>query len=176
MTAVTHDASDVSTTKTPVSPQLTISTLRSDFLTKVRTEGLDDLGQPVVRLAAEGGEPCRDVLRRARPGEQLILASYTPFAQSGPYREFGPVFLLANGSDEPVRFDTLPKAGSRSDYLQEQFVIRAYSHEQTMVHSELIQAGDLDATVDRLFEKPDAAYLHVRFPTAGCFACRIDRA
>jgi hypothetical protein len=49
--------------------------LRDSFLLKARSEGVDDLGQPVERWVAEGGEPCRDALRRARPGEALILAS-----------------------------------------------------------------------------------------------------
>ena len=53
-----------------------IKKIREDFLQKLRIEGLDDLNQKVVYLIAQGGEPCRDVLRRARVGEELILASY----------------------------------------------------------------------------------------------------
>jgi hypothetical protein len=68
---------------------ITIAPIPIAFLNRVRHEGLDDLGQPVKRVEAQGGEPCRDVLRRAQPGEQLILASFTPFTKPGPYHEIG---------------------------------------------------------------------------------------
>ena len=68
--------------------KIQIAPLPEEFLTRVRTQGIDDLGQPVKRLVSvEGGEPCRDVLRRALPGEELILASFSPFGQVGPYHE-----------------------------------------------------------------------------------------
>src|SRR5688500_16816008 len=102
-----------------------IPPLPTDYLERVRHQGTDALGQPVKRVRASGGEPCRDVLRRARPGEELLLASFSPFTQVGPYKEYGPVFLLADASDEPVTRDLLPVIGAEP-YLREQFVIRAY--------------------------------------------------
>jgi hypothetical protein len=153
-----------------------IALLPAPFLDRVRSEGLDDLGQPVKRVVAQGGEPCRDVLRRAAAGEELILASFTPFTKSGPYKEYGPVFVLARPSDEAPRRDELPQAGGPADYLRAQFVIRAYSAAEEILDAELVQAADLAATVERFFASPDTAFLHARFPTYGCFALRIDRA
>src|SRR6058998_1044611 len=108
------------------------------FLRRVRSEGIDDQGQPVKHVVAEGGEPCRDVLRRARPSERLILASFTPFSKPGPYKEYGPIFVLAHASDEPVWRDALPPAGSPTNYLREQFVVRAYSAEEEIIDAALI--------------------------------------
>src|SRR5258706_13487368 len=68
--------------------KILIRPLPDSFLDRVRQQRLDDLGQPVRRLTAKGGEPCRDILRRARPGEEIILASYCPFEAAGPFREF----------------------------------------------------------------------------------------
>src|SRR6266852_6401185 len=87
---------------------ITIAPIPAAFLNRVRIEGLDDLGQAVKHVEAEGGEPCRDVLRRAQPGEKLILASFTPFTKPGPYHEYGPVFVLAEDGNEPVHRDRLP--------------------------------------------------------------------
>src|SRR6476469_8207130 len=103
-----------------------ITNIRSAFLSKARAEGLDDQGHPVKRLVAAGGEPCRDVLRRARPGEQLILASYCPFEGNGPFREYGPVFILADESGEDVDLANLPTidADQADPYLRDQFVLR----------------------------------------------------
>ena len=158
----------------PTTP-IIIAPIPAAFLNRVRREGVDDLGQPVRRIDAQGGEPCRDVLRRAQPGEQLILASFTPFTKPGPYHEYGPVFVLAEESGEEVLRSTLPVAGSPNDYLREQFVVRAYSEAEEIVDAALIGADDFEATIERFFRSDDVAFLHLRYPTYGCFSCRIDR-
>jgi hypothetical protein len=158
------------------STAVTIAPVPQSFLDRVRREGIDDLGQPVKRLVAEGGEPCRDVLRRASAGEELILASFTPFSKSGPYKEYGPIFVLAHDGGESIRRDALPPAGSPTDYLREQFVIRAYSSEEEIVDAVMVSASAIEETLDRFLQSPGTAFLHVRFPTYGCFAMRIDRA
>jgi hypothetical protein len=107
--------------------------------------------------------------------EELILASFTPFTKAGPYKEYGPVFILANASDEPVNRDALPPAGLPTNYLRDQFAVRAYSANEAILDAALVRAPDLAETVDRFFSSPETAFVHVRFPTYGCFACRIDR-
>lgn len=152
-----------------------IQPLPDEFLERVRSRQTDDQGQPVKRIRAAGGEPCRDVLRRARPGEELILASFTPFTIAGPYKEYGPIFVLAEASDEAVRRDALP-TDAATPYLREQFVIRAYSHREEIVNAALTNPADAMKVASGFLESPDVAFLHVRFPTYGCFACRLDRA
>jgi len=150
-----------------------IRPIPQDFLDRVRNENVDDLRQPVRRIRAKGGEPCRDALRRALPGEELILASFSPFASIGPYREFGPIFVLAN-DDEAVAAESL-QIGGPTDYLREQFVIRAYSKDEEILDARLADAAGAQGIVNEFFARADVAFLHVRFPTYGCFACRIDR-
>jgi hypothetical protein len=151
--------------------QIAVAPLPADFLRRVRTEGIDDQGQPVKHLIAEGGEPCRDVLRRAEPGERLILASFTPFSKPGPYKEFGPVFVLAEGESDGAGRDALPLDG----YLRERFVIRAYSHAEEIIDAELVTPSEAPSTVERFLAREETAFLHVRFPVYGCFALRVDR-
>ncbi len=151
-----------------------VAPIPSAFLHRVRTEGRDDLGQPVKRVRAEGGEPCRDVLRRAKEGEQLLLASFTPFTKTGPYKEYGPIFVLANDSGETVDRHAIV-AGSPNDYLRSQFAIRAYSHNEEIIDAALAGAPEAQAVIDRFFARPETAFLHLRFPSYGCFACRLDR-
>lgn len=147
-----------------------IAPLPASFLQKVRNEGIDDLGQPVKRVVAAGGEPCRDVLRRAVAGEELILASFSPFSKVGPYHEYGPVFVLANDADS-VSLESLPTDG----YLRDRFVIRAYSEGEEILDAALVTPAEATATVDRFLERGETAFLHVRFPVYGCFALRVDR-
>ena len=151
-----------------------IASLPDSFLRRARIEGLDDQGQPVKRVRAEGGEPCRDVLRRAREGEELILASFSPFSKPGPYKEYGPVFILANASDESVLRDTV-QTGADTDYLRAQFAIRAYSADEEILDAALVPASEAQSVVEKFFARGETAFLHVRFPTYGCFACRLDR-
>lgn len=152
-----------------------IAPLPESFLSRVRTEGRDDLGQPVKHVIASGGEPCRDVLRRARRGEQLILASHSPFSRPGPYKEFGPIFVLAEASRERVDRDAVA-AGGDDDYLRAKFAIRAYSEDESIVDAALVDAENAQEVVERFFSSGDVAFLHARFPSYGCFALRLDRA
>jgi hypothetical protein len=147
-----------------------IAPLPSSFLRRVREEGVDDQGQPVWRVTAEGGEPCRDVLRRAEPGEELILASFSPFTKETPYREFGPVFVLANPSSEDVAREAFPANG----YFRERLVLRAYDARESIRDAEFV-TGDASEALARLLAHPDTAFVHARFPTYGCFGCRIDK-
>jgi len=151
---------------------ITIASLPQSFVIAARTQSRDALAQPVRRVVAEGGEPCRDVLRRAQPGEKLILCSFSPFTVEGPYREFGPVFVLANESAEEVSRNKLPLDG----YFRDRFVLRAYSKEEAILAAELVTPDDAEQTLERFLSRDDVAFVHARFPTYGCFACRIDRA
>lgn len=153
---------------------IAIAAIPTDFLNRARS-GIDALGQPVKRVVANGGEPCRDALRRARPGERLILASFSPFSKEGPYREFGPIFIRETADPDAPRLDLLPNAGGADDYLQRQFVVRAYSAEEEIRDAALVAAADFEAAVDRFLSDAATSFLHVRFPTYGCFALRIDR-
>ena len=151
---------------------LSIAPVPQPFLDRARQDGLDALGQPVRRMIAEGGEPCRDVLRRAQPGEELILASFSPFHEEGPYREFGPVFILANPSEEDRRRETLPLSG----YFRDRFVLRAYSSREEILDAAMVTSDEAEGTLQDFLARPDVAFVHARFPVYGCFACRIDRA
>jgi len=151
-----------------------IAPLRASFVQRARREGLDDLNQPVERHVAAGGEPCRDALRRARPGEALLLASYCPFEQAGPYREYGPVFLLADEAAEVLAGERLPIGGERP-YLGASFVLRAYSAAERIVDGAVLTASEAEAHLQGLLARPEVAFVLARFPGYGCYACRIER-
>lgn len=152
---------------------IAIAPLPTTFLDKVRNEGIDDLGQPVRRLIAKGGEPCRDVLRRTEPGEELILSSFSPFSQPGPFHEYGPVYVLANPEGDGSPRNELPMP---TNYLQQQFVLRAYSADESIRDAKLVTRDDAQETLERFLEHPETAFVHARFPTYGCFALRVDKA
>ena len=156
----------------PESSTLRILPLPQDFVWRARA-GIDDLGQRVERHTAQGGEPLRDLLRRAEPGEAILLASYCPFTQVGPYREYGPVFLSANGEGAPQRA-SLPVEGE-VPYLGASFVLRAYSREERIVDARVSSPQAAAADLDALFARAEVAFVLARFTAYGCYALRVER-
>lgn len=150
-----------------------ITPIRHDFLQQVRQTGLDDLGQAVEHHIAQGGEPCRDVLRRAVAGEALILASYCPFELAGPYREYGPVFVLANASEERPDYALFPITAA-NPYFGDCFVLRAYSSNERIVDAILSSPANAKSDIKAFFDRPDVAFILARFPTYGCYGCRVE--
>ncbi|HEU4852572.1 MAG TPA: DUF1203 domain-containing protein [Telluria sp.] len=149
--------------------------LKSGFIARARQAGLDDRDQPVERLVAEGGEPCRDVLRRARPGEELILASYCPFEVEGPYKEYGPIFILANGGGQEPESHRLPIDGP-NPYFGSPFVLRAYSRQERILDAVITSPEEAEGRLEDFLMREDVAFVMARFGAYGCYACRIERA
>ena len=156
----------------PTSAALRILPLPSDFVQRA-CAGTDDLGQPVERHVAEGGEPLRDTLRRAAPGEAILLASYCPFTQAGPYREYGPVFLAADAQAAPPPA-SLPVEGD-APYLGASFVLRAYSRDERIVDARVSSPQAAAADLAAFFARADVAFVLARFTAYGCYALRVER-
>jgi Protein of unknown function (DUF1203) len=147
-----------------------ISIPREAFLHQVRSTDRDDQGQPVRRFRAEGGEPIRDRLRRAQAGEALILGSYGPFAQPGPFRELGPVYVAAEPSGEPLP-TTLTALVDRG-YFTQPFVLRKYDASGDLVKAEVVALGDAETRL-RVYLS-GAAFVDARFTAFGCWAARFS--
>lgn len=162
-------------TNTTTSLPYTIVPLRPAFLAKARGTGLDDQEQAVEHHIASGGEPCRDVLRRAVAGEAILLASYCPFEQASPYREYGPVFVMAEANPQAPMSNSLA-ALLDIGYLGAQFVLRAYSTAERIVDGMVVLRTEAEAALQTLLRRPEVQFVLVRFAGYGCYACRIERA
>ena len=153
----------------------TIVPLHAAFLANARSVGLDNQAQPVERHAASGGEPCRDVLRRASPGEAIVLASYCPFELATPYKEFGPVFVMADADTDRHQPNSLTEL-MHNGYLAGQFVLRAYSAAERIVNGVVVTPEQAEDQLQALLRDTDVHFVLVRFAGYGCYACRIERA
>lgn len=153
-----------------------IMPLRADFLDKVRISGIDDQNQEVEISYAVGGEPCRDVLRGAKPGEKLILASYCPFTKSGPYKEYGPIFVLANQGDESFDDTKLPlPTGVDTDYLGNIFVLKAYCENERILDSKLANPENANMILNEYFSNDKVCFVIARYAAYGCYSFRVQR-
>lgn len=129
--------------------------------------------QGAVRRTADGrtpGYPCRISLTDAAPGDELILVNYEHHAVDSPYRMRFAIFVR-KGEETYDRIDEVPE-----QLRLRTLAVRAFDADAMMVGCELVDGRHLQAAIDRLFAQPRAAYLHVHFAVAGCYAARIERA
>jgi len=115
------------------------------------------------------GFPCRQCLRDAEIGDEMILVSYDPFEDSSPYRCASPIFIHRS-----------PCIPFGSEELPEQLTgrtlsVRGFDDAAMMRDAALIDGDDLEDTIKGLFDNPDIEYLHVHNPARGCWAAKVAR-
>jgi hypothetical protein len=148
-----------------------VQPLAEAFVSRVRASLIDDFGRQVCAMPAKGGEPLRDQLRRATPGEPIILCSYQAVPLPSAYAEVGPIFISAE-VESPSR--AVPNA-LPPGYFTRTFALRGYNASNEIVESTLTDLTDAIDTIRRLLAMPDVGSLHARFAGHGCFAARIMR-
>jgi hypothetical protein len=138
---------------------------------RVRTERVDALGHPVVAVVdAEGGSPCRYCLEDARPGETMLLFSYSPVPTDGPYREVGPIYI----HERPCA--RRPVSGEIPAQLRRRLLaLRGYDAEGNLVTSDVVDGKELESLLEPLLARDDVAFVHARNARPGCYACAIVR-
>jgi len=116
------------------------------------------------------GFPCRQCLRDAEIGEEMILVSYDPFEESSPYRSASPIFLHASSCAEFDDADGLPE-----QLTCRNLSVRGFDGAAMMQDGVVIDGRDLHATIDDLFTNPAIEYLHVHNAGRGCWAAKVRR-
>jgi Protein of unknown function (DUF1203) len=119
---------------------------------------------------AKPGFPCRVSLQDAEPGESVLLLNYEHQSAASPYRAAHAIYVREKARETTCEIDSVPKMLS-SRLLS----VRAFDRSGMMVGADVAQGADLAATIRRLFEENDAAYLHVHNAKPGCYAARVDR-
>lgn len=116
------------------------------------------------------GYPCRISLTDSRQGDELLLVNYEHHAVSSPYRMRFAVFVR-RGEEQYNAIDRVPE-----QLRLRMLAARAFDSNAMMVGFELVDGRNLEATIEKLFADPRAAYLHLHFAAPGCYAARVDKA
>jgi hypothetical protein len=117
------------------------------------------------------GFPCRQCLRDAEIGEEMILVSYDPFEQASPYRSASPIFLHRSSCTNTFdHVDELPQ-----QLTCRNLSVRGFDRAAMMQDGVVIDGRDLQATINDLFANPAIAYLHVHNAGRGCWAAKVRR-
>ena len=137
--------------------------------------GLDD-----AQLAAAGakryvvdatpGFPDRIEMRDLDPGEIAILVNYEHLPGESPYRSRHAIFVREGATQAYDRVNEVPEV-MRSRLLS----IRGFDNEDMMLEADVIDGEDVEAAIQRFFEIPEVAYIHVHNAKRGCYSGRIDR-
>lgn len=147
-----------------------ITPLPASFADRVRDTHRDDFGRAVGVTIAQGGEPLRDQLRRAAPGERIMLCSFQCVPLPSLFAEIGPIFISAEPTPTAAVRNGLPPG-----YFNRTFALRAYDAGDRIVESTLVEPAAAPDAIRTLLSRPDTACLHARFAGHGCFAARIIR-
>ena len=123
----------------------------------------------LIYVADDNGYPCRQCLRDAEIGDELILVSYDPFTGSSPYRSASPIFLHRSPCT-PSASDDIPDQLARRTLS-----VRAFDNAEMMVDATLTDGADLADAINRLLANADVHHLHVHNEPRGCWAARVDR-
>jgi hypothetical protein len=125
---------------------------------------------PIMYIADEfPGYPCRQCLRDAEVGEELILVSFDPFSLGSPYRQSGPIFLHRNDCSANRDDSTFP-----DELTRRQLSVRAFDANEMMLDAAVISGVELEALLGRFASDPLAAFVDVHNATRGCWAARYQ--
>lgn len=136
---------------------------------------LDDAGLRERHIARQTvtephGTPCRVSLRDAEPGESVLLLPFAHHRLDSPYQASGPIFVRAGAVRARLQAGEVPDCMRRR-----QLAVRAYDAAGWMLDCELVQGTQLEPTLEALLALPGAAFAHLHYARAGCFAARAER-
>jgi hypothetical protein len=114
--------------------------------------------------------PCRVSLTDREIGERVLLLNHVSHDVANPYRASHAIFI-AEGAEEPAEYvDELPSVfGARV------LSLRAFGSDGMMAEALLVQPGEADAGIRKLFDNPAIVTIHAHNATRGCFAAKIER-
>ena len=114
--------------------------------------------------------PCRISLRDCDLGDEVILLNHVSHDGNNPYRASHAIFVSKSATAAADYVDSIPPALDRRVLS-----LRAFDQEGMMIDAALVQQGEADLAIRRLFANPAAGHIDAHTATRGCFAARIDR-
>ncbi len=127
----------------------------------------------VVRYVADKapGFPDRVEMRDATPGETVLLINHVSQPADTPYRASHAIFVREGATRAFDEVDLVPEV-LRPRLLS----LRAFDAAGMMVDADVVEGGQVERLIERLFQDARASCLHAHFAKRGCYAARIERA
>lgn len=138
----------------------------------VRREKTDpQFGFPVYSAPAGEGLPCRHCLDWIVEGvERATLFTLDPFAGVEKFPLPGPVYIHTEGCKRYPEDGGIP-----ARLMTSARTLNAYASGRRLVAQEYVESENAETTIERLFDRADVDYVHVRSTAAGCYTFRLER-
>jgi hypothetical protein len=128
--------------------------------------------QGIVRMIVteKPSFPCRVSLTDRDVGERVLLLNHVSHDVANPYRASHAIFVAEEAEQAADYIDEVPPVfGPRV------LSIRGFGSDGMMAEALLVQAGEADAGIRKLFANPAIVTIHAHNATRGCFAAKIER-
>jgi hypothetical protein len=112
--------------------------------------------------------PCRLCLRISNVPEDLILLSYQPLPDRGPYAEIGPIFIHAGHCVPYCDIETFPV-----DFASRRVVLRAYANDGQILDALVAEPGKAPKHAAAFLRDARVKEVHVRHESYTCFDFKI---
>ena len=114
--------------------------------------------------------PCRISLTDRDIGEKVMLLNHVSHDVANPYRASHAIFVAEGATEAAEYVDEVPPVfGPRV------LSLRGFDKDGMMAEAKLVQPGEADAGIRKLFENPEIETIHAHNATRGCFAAKITR-
>lgn len=134
-------------------------------------EELLRMGAKRCRATAHPGFPCRISLKDAEVGEELLLLPYIHQPALSPYHASGPIYIRRGARRTVLGVAEVPS------YVSSRLMsVRAYDAAHMMIDASVCDGGVAGTEIERLFDNPLVAYIHLHNAKRGCFSCQVNRA
>jgi hypothetical protein len=134
-------------------------------------EELEAIGARRVTVDETPGFPCRVSLADAEIGETVLLLPFAHHDVSSPYRASGPIYVRRGVAAAKPSVNEIPVM-LRHRLLS----IRGYDASGMMAAADIVDGGELEGAIQRLFADDRVRYLDVHNARPGCYNCRVVRA
>jgi hypothetical protein len=124
----------------------------------------------VRQIVKEGTHPpCRISLTDAQPGDEVLLVNYEHHPVDSPYRMRYAVYVREGEKPYDAVNQVPEQLCSRT------LAVRSFDSNAMAVAWELVNGCELESVIERFFDNPAAAYIHVHYAAPGCYAARVER-
>jgi hypothetical protein len=151
-----------------------ISALPQDYFEHLFNLSPEELAaHRALRITAtrKPGFPCRISLADAEIGEQVILVNYEHQPADSPYRSNHAVYIRPGAAQAQLKTNEVPEL-----LCSRTLSLRGFDQEGMLTAAEVTDGNALAPAIEAMLANPRAAYLHIHFANAGCYAARVDRA
>jgi hypothetical protein len=138
------------------------------------------IGRPADTLAAHAaarvvadmkpGFPCRVSLVDAEIGESVLLVNYEHLPAASPYRSRYAIYVRESATRAHPEVNEVPQQ-LRLRLLS----VRAFDAAAMLLEADVVDGTALVQVIERMFDNPRVACLHLHNAKAGCYAARVER-